>query len=346
VTAASPAEPGIAEVGTALERFLARQLPAGASPTVSGLRRSGTGSSRENWPFDAEWTIDGTRTRHRLLMRRDPPVAVVDTGRATEFHLLRRLAGTPVPVPEVHWLDDTGEHLLRPTMIVSRYDGAAHRAVLRSTDPLGLGVQRQLRLAHDLCDVLAALHSVDAEATGVAAGMHDPGAHPADDELTRWERELTAQELEPQPELRVAAAWLRDHLPPPPERQVLVHGDFRPANVLVDAGRLAVLLDWELAHLGDPLDDLGWYTAPLYAREHFIPGAWSCQDLLRRYTERTGIRVDPSALRFWQVLSTFRLAVIALTGIRAFVEGGSDRLAAPATAVIRQVLTGLLAEEE
>lgn len=184
------------------------------------------------------------------------------------------------------------------------------------------------------------------QATAVIASLADPGTLPAEHELTRWEQQLDAVELEPQPALRIAAAWLREHLPPAPRRLVLVHGDFRPANVLVRDGRLAVLLDWELAHLGDPLDDLGWYTTPLYAREHFIPDAWTNDHFLRRYTELAGIEVPAGALHFWQVLSTFRLAVIALTGVRAFVTQGSDRPAAPADGVIRQVLLGMLAGKE
>jgi aminoglycoside phosphotransferase (APT) family kinase protein len=343
VTEAGRSEPGVDEVSSALRGFLESRLPPGADPQISALRRSGTGSSRENWPFDAEWTAGGVREVRRLLMRRDPPVSVVDTGRALEFDLLERLAGSPVPAPEVHWLDDTGEHLLRPTMVVTRYEGAADRAVLRSSDPLGLGPDGQLALARDMCDVLADLHSLDVDASGIAGRLDDPGPSPAQFELDRWEKELAAATLEPQPALRVALDWLRDHAPPPPRRRVLVHGDFRPANVLVRDGRLSVLLDWELAHLGDPLDDLGWYTAPLYAREHFIAGSWSSEDFLRRYSERTGTDVDPAALHFWQVFATFRLAVIALAGIRAFVEGASDRPAAPADAVIRQVLAGVLA---
>lgn len=342
---AASADPGVAEVAAALRDFLARRLPEDAAPQVLELRRAGTGSSRENWPFDAVWHIEGRPVRHRLLLRRDPPAAVVDTQRAREFRLLQRLADTPVPAPRVHWLDDTGEHLLRPSMIVTRYEGEAHRAVLRSVDPLGLGPERQAALAEQLCETLAELHRIDVDAAGLRAELPDPGPNPAEHELTRWERELAAQELEPQPALRIAADWLRDNLPDPPERIVLVHGDFRPANVLVRDGALGALLDWELAHLGDPLDDLGWYTAPLYAREHFIPGRWETEDFLRRYTELTGIRVDPAALRFWQILSTFRLAVIALAGVRNFCEGGTDRPAAPADPVIRQVMAGILAAE-
>lgn len=230
-------------------------------------------------------------------------------------------------------------------MIVGRRDGAADRAVLRDIDPLRLGASGRLALARRMGEVLAELHGLDVDVTGLRKELEDPGPYPAEHELDRWERELDAQQLEPQPALRLAAEWLHDHLPPAPPRIVLVHGDFRPANVLVHDGAFDVLLDWELAHLGDPLDDLGWYTAPLYAKEHFIPGAWEQGDFLRRHRELTGVEIDPAALKFWQVLSTFRLAVIALTGVRTFCEDAAERPAAPADAVIRHVLAAVLSAE-
>lgn len=323
-----------------LRAFLAARLPGASDVTVSGLQRAGTGSSRENWPFDASWRTAGGTVRRPLLLRRDPPSAVVDTGRATEFALLGALAETAVPVPAAYWLDDTGEHLLRPSMVVERLPGSAHRAVLRERNPLQLTAQQRQQLAVRMCDLLADVHRVDVDAAGLRDVLDAP-EHPAETELHRWLRRLDRAELEPQPALRWTARWLRDHLPPPPPRLVLVHGDFRPANVLVHDGTVRALLDWELAHLGDPLDDLGWYCAPLYAREHFVTGSWERADLLRRYTERTGHRVDEEALRFWQVMTVFRLAVIALQGVRIFCTGESDRPTAPVDAVVRHAVAAL-----
>lgn len=330
----------------ALQDFLRRQLGPDSDPVVSGLERSGTGSSRENWPFDATWTQDGIRAAFRLLMRRDPLTAVVDTARSMEFALLQALEATDVPAPRVRWLDDTGEALARPTMIGDRYDGSAHRGVLRDRNPLKLTPEQRLGVAQDMCDVLARLHRVDIEALGLDGELEVPAPSPAVHELTRWVAELDAAELEPQPGLRLCAGWLRDHLPPAPERIVLVHGDFRPANVLIADGRLSVLLDWELAHLGDPLDDLGWYTTPLYRAEHFIPGQWESADFIAHYQQATGIDVDPDALVFWQIMATFRLAVIALTGIRNFCDRDSDRPAGPADAVVAKVVDQILAAEK
>lgn len=326
----TPADAEAVEVvGERLRSFLSARNPGAEALTVEGLQRSGNGSSRENWPFDVTWKQGGTVVHRRLLLRRDPPSAVVDTGRATEFALLKALERTPVPAPVVHWLDDDGAQLLRPSMIVDRHPGRAHRAVLRDKNPLGLSPQTRESLARSLCDLLAGVHLVDVAETGLADVLPPPVPDPATAEVDRWEQLLGQAELEPQPVLRWTLRWLRDHVPPPPARLVLVHGDFRPANVLIHEGRVEVLLDWELAHLGDPLDDLGWYCAPVYTREHFIPGVWDSDDFLRRYTELTGTRVTVEALRFWQVLTLFRLAVIALQGVRIFCSGETDRPAAP-----------------
>jgi aminoglycoside phosphotransferase (APT) family kinase protein len=104
-----------------------------------------------------------------------------------------------------------------------------------------------------------------------------------------------------------------------------VHADFKPGNALLQGDRVAFMLDWELAHLGDPLEDLGWITNPVRRREHQIPGVWERQQLIARYEQATGITVSDEALRWWNVLANFKLSVIVLTGLAAFVEGRYDR---------------------
>jgi aminoglycoside phosphotransferase (APT) family kinase protein len=313
----------------------------------------GGGSSQENWSFDVSWSEHGTARTLPLLLRRSPEAGVVGAARNTEFALLERLAHTELPVAHVHWHDD-GARFGRPSMIVERRSGRAHRSALRDADPLGLGEAARLRLAAALCDLLAAVHHVDVDALRLhevlqegdsctaaeSAGVNDP----ARAELARWEAELDRVELEPQPALRLAARWLHDNLPTAPKRIALVHGDFRPANVLVDGGRLHALLDWELAHLGDPYDDLGWYTCSVYRGEHFLPGRWEPADFLHRYARAVGEQgIDTERLHFWQVMSSFRLAVLALTAIHNFLSGSAARPFAPADALTRRALadTGL-----
>src|SRR5581483_305862 len=97
---------------------------------------------------------------------------------------------------------------------------------------------------------------------------------------------------------------------------------------------IVAMLDWETAHLGDPLEDLGWITNPLRRREHQIPGVWERADIARRYEELTGLRVTEADLRFWNVLANFKLAVIVLTGARSFVEGRGDRVFTAPSALV------------
>jgi aminoglycoside phosphotransferase (APT) family kinase protein len=327
------------DLRAALQEFIAERLPDHHDLEVTEPRRLAGGSSQENWAVDAHWTQGGTRCTVPLLLRREPASGVVDTVRDVEFELLRSLGATDLPVPAVHWADD-GAALGRPSMIVQRLDGAAHRGVLRDTDPLGIGDTARLELAGSLADLLASVHRLDVAELGLDTVLPTAGADPARAELDRWELELSRVELEPQPVLRFVARWLRDRLPSPPERITLVHGDFRPANVLVHSGRVEALLDWELAHLGDPVDDLGWYTCSIYAVEHFLPGRWEADDFVARYAVAVGVDgVDPGRLHFWQVMSTFRLAIMALTGVRNSCDGTTDRPAAPADHVARRALT-------
>ena len=104
---------------------------------------------------------------------------------------------------------------------------------------------------------------------------------------------------------------------------------------LVDGAAVSVLLDWEFAHLGDPIEDVGWYAATMYRREHFIEGAWTQADFLARYTARRGAEVEPDRLHFWQVLAMFKLAAIMFTGVHSFLAGETDRAAGPTDGMLR-----------
>ncbi len=326
---------------TALNRqlinFLDSQLrgDCAAELKVSEPRPIAGGSSKAIWAVDASWTErDGTPDSVELILRQDRASGVVDSDLADEHALLTALDGR-LPVPVLRWADLDGTWFDGPTLIVERSPGRADRAVLRDKDPLGLGADGRLALARDLADLLADVHAVSPPDV-----LPDPGPDPARTELQRWESELDIEKLDPDARLQPARTWLHANLPPAPERQCLVHGDFRPANVLVDDGRITVLLDWELAHRGDPADDLGWYTCSIYRTEHF-PEGWAVEDFLARYAERGATGPEPERLRFWQVLSVFRLTVIALRAARNAELGHTDGPAPPVDRVIGRLLADI-----
>ena len=152
-----------------------------------------------------------------------------------------------------------------------------------------------------------------------------------------------------------ALAWLAANLPPDAER-TLVHGDYRTGNFLVvrdgARSRLTGILDWEMVHVGDPIEDLGWAVSRLWRAQ----GSFACclaepDDFVRMYERASGRRVERERLRFYQVLSAVKMLAIMLTGIRVFLDGRSKdvRMAifdhqAPFLHVLLCVELGLLPE--
>jgi aminoglycoside phosphotransferase (APT) family kinase protein len=289
----------------------------GEAVEVGGIRRTSAGFSRENWVFDATW---GGET-HALIARRDPVGSVLETDRAVETAVLRGLVGSGVPAPVLRWADLDGARLGRPALIMDLARGTCDGFVLNGDRPL----EDRVALAHRIYDQLAGIHLLDWRDLGLGQALEDPGPKAALRAVDHWESELRRVQLDPEPELTFVLAWLRANAPTN-DVTVLVHGDFKPGNLLLEGDEVSAVLDWETAHLGDPHEDLGWVTNPLRQGEHRIAGAWEPQDLLDRWSARTGLAVDPDAVRWWQVLANLKLSVIVLTGSRAFVEGRLDRI--------------------
>ena len=320
-----PAMAADEELLPTLARFLSANMPLAERLEVTGLHRATQGVSRENWPFELSWTEGGRRHERSLLLRRDPVGSVLETDRRVEFQVLKALGKTGVLAPRVLLLDESGESLGRPAIVMERLNGVCDYFVLTG-GTMGLAETRRRELAVELCDTLADIHDVDWRGLGLDAVFHSEEPPGASRELQWWQRYLARQELEPQPEMAEVACWLRRNAPEP-QRVVLVHGDYKPGNVLLtEAGKIEAVVDWEIAHIGDPMEDLGWVTNPYRIREHTIPGVWEVEDMMGHYAARTGLSVDPDELRYWQVFTNFKLAAIVLTGIRSTCEQRADRV--------------------
>ncbi len=143
-------------------------------------------------------------------------------------------------------------------------------------------------------------------------------------EIEKWEAVVDKDTLEPQPVLRAAFRWLRRNLPPPAQRIVLVHADYRTGNFLFnESGDIKAFLDWEMTHLGDPLEDVGWACMRpwRWAGDERIGGLMARDDFYRMYEEATGLKVDPQAVHFWELLGNVKFAAINITGARSFCDG-------------------------
>jgi aminoglycoside phosphotransferase (APT) family kinase protein len=270
---------------------------------VRDLRRLLGGASRETWAF----TLDG----QPLVLRRDPPGALRGGAMEREAALLRAAAAAGVPVPHVVAASDDATQLGAPWLVMSRLDGETiARRILRDEEY----ADARTRLTHQLAAALAALHR------GVAAA-DVPGLPEENDVLATMRAALDAA-TEPHPALELGLRRLATTRPSSTGRTV-VHGDFRLGNVMVGPEGLAGVLDWELAHVGDPAEDLGWLCVPSwrFGGPHPVAGVGSRAELLTAYAAAGGAAVDEPALAWWEAYGTLRWGVICVQQAATHLSG-------------------------
>jgi aminoglycoside phosphotransferase (APT) family kinase protein len=281
---------------------LARACASIGAGRVEHLRRVSGGASRETWTFDL---VEDAGPSHALVLRRDPGASAGHSERATEYAVLEAAAAGGVPVPRVRVLL-TQEHALGTGFVMDRVEGETiARKILRDDEY----AHARPRLAGQLGDAAAHIHAVD-PATLPALPEHDGAA-----QIDQYRLTLDTFD-EPHPAFELGLRWLQSNLPVGPSRPTLVHGDFRNGNIIVGPDGLRAVLDWELAHLGDPLEDLGWLCVKSWrfgVADKLVGGFGDVPDLLDAYRAAGGADVDERALRFWIVFGTLKWGVICIS---------------------------------
>lgn len=301
------------------------------------LRLLAGGMSRSTWAMSVRVKSnddDESWTQRDLVLQLLPESGLLESDLVAEFDLLRSLENTSVPAPTPYWLDPDGSTLGAPGLITGRVDGTCDPFILSGDTPL----EDRLALAHNFVGLLASLTTADVSELVARGQLTDPGVDAARLAVETWSSRHEAVRTESSPELALISTWLRSHAPTT-DRRVLVHGDFKPGNILVKDGGVEALLDWETAHLGSPLEDLGWVTNPVRQREHQIADHWEAPAMVREFEQRSGIHVDPDELRWWNIFSCYKLAVIVLSGVHGYLTGGSPHLHHQPTWLFRAMFT-------
>lgn len=263
---------------------LAQALGDALGEPVSELRRLSAGASRETWSFVTASGAD------RILQRlpRGSSRASVEL----EATVLRAADEAGVPVARVHASFEAGSPLGMPALVLERVGGESLAPRLRR-DPCYRDALANL--AKQCGEILARLHSIAPEEIGELA-RPDP--------IERCREVLDGlDERHPAFELAVRRLELAR---PEPRTPTLVHGDFRLGNLLVDEHGVAAVLDWELVHLGDPVEDLGWLCVPAwrFGGELPVAGVGDYDTLLRAYRDSGGEPVSREELLWWQAAGT------------------------------------------
>ena len=316
-----------------LERFLLARLPEARSVKLLSLERSTEGFSQETFSFTVEIEEKGgVVSRRAFVAKRAPAAGLLEPyDLEPEFRVLKALSDDLLPSPPTPWFESDPAVLERPFYVMERLPGEVPIPAPKPDGSGPLDPATRAALTPQVIAALARLHAIDWRTRGLAfLGAPRKGNEAALRELARWQARIEAARLPVPAVMQEALGWLRRHAPATDDT-TLVHGDFRLGNWLLEETsggvRLSGVLDWEMVHLGDPLEDVAWCTSLLWrAGSPLASGLVPPAEFCALYTQASGRSVDPERLRFYELLSLVKMSAIMLTGIRAFRDGRTPDL--------------------
>jgi aminoglycoside phosphotransferase (APT) family kinase protein len=270
----------------------------GANPGELDLTPIPGGASRETWLVEGE--------SGRWVLRRDPRGTVSLVPMADEYALISLAAEAGAPVPEPLAFEPDGGRFGSPGLLMAHVEGTSVAPrILRKPEfeTARAGLVRQLG------EALARIHAIDPASLGGV--LPEASEDPALDQIAEWERQL--DEIgEPLPAVELGLRWLRANAPAPAKPR-LVHGDFRLGNFIVDQDGLAAVIDWELAHLGDPAEDIGWLCIRSWRfgnDDRPAAGMGDLGEFASAYEGAGGAAIDRDRVRYWEAFGNVKWAVI------------------------------------
>jgi aminoglycoside phosphotransferase (APT) family kinase protein len=323
------------QISLALETLAAKL--ATRKVLTKSVRMSG-GASQETWKFDLATQDLATQDLARqdlarqdlaaeesavtsFILRRSPwtgPRNGEAIGLANEARLIAAAGRAGVPVPDIVHVCEPDDGL-GEAVIMSFVEGETlARKILR--DPQ-FEHARGL-LAHQCGNALAKIHAV-----ALSDLPQDLPISDGPDQLSRYEEIFRGFGVH-RPVIELAFRWLRD-TPPPPLPPTLVHGDFRLGNLIVGTDGLRAVLDWELAHVGDPREDLAWICVNSwrFGQSHNqVGGFGSLRQLLDGYEGAGGVRFEAADIRWFQTLGSLKWAIMCLIMYQAFKTGADTTI--------------------
>lgn len=277
---------------------------------MKSFRRLSGGASQEIWLLDGD--------NQSAILRRAPggETAARSTaaiGLAAEAKLIQAADSASVPVPKVlHVLSE--EDSLGQGFLMNRVEGETiARPILRNPE----FAEARTILAGQCGAAIADIHSIDLDELALDLPTSDGLS-----QITQYEEIYGGADV-PRPVFELTFQWLRENAPDSLET-VLVHGDFRLGNLMIDETGLAAVLDWELAHLGDPREDIAWICVNSWRfgqSQNRVGGFGQLEDLLSAYNKRSGLELTPAQIDWWEMLGTLKWGVMCMIMYESFRSG-------------------------
>jgi aminoglycoside phosphotransferase (APT) family kinase protein len=317
-------------MGTCLARYLGESLGVtDVRATISG--QFTLGGSRSTYPLDAVWRNgDGAFEERPLVLRLDPvgedgslvPSSVVQEYRW--YTAVSRLGRVPVPAPVL--MEASGDVLGVPFIVMERLGGTTEPDTIHSSR----FAETRQQIGRQAFSVLGDLASIDLDKLDVPESERPQTVDEAwSRQLEFWEHIHDNYCLQPLPMTRSAIRALRSNPPPPTPRITAVHGDYRYGNFLYEPGQVLGVLDWEMAHVGDPHEDLAWAIMENW-RWHNLSLVWGFVEdrdaAFRAWEQASGLRVNHESLAWWRLFSEVKATALWVRAAHAAATLKSDRV--------------------
>ena len=283
----------------------------GASAEVKELTRLSTGASREAWSFDVVYEGETTS----LILKRDP-ILFDDNGkiilpaddakhsnRITEGKLFELGRKHGVIAPEVPFFIESDDRTTQGFVSVKVEGETLGRRILRDDK----FAEARAKLAHQCGFAAARIHNIPIDEMPEVYSMNV-------EENIEHQRGLLDSVDHPYPGFEFALRWLQERKELAGNQTAVVHGDYRLGNILVGPDGLRGVLDWEIAHIGNPIMDLGWICLPAWRYGHRKPvgGFGEYEQLLEGYKEGGGADITIESIQYWEVFGALRWGVMCI----------------------------------
>lgn len=277
---------------------------------IDNLHRLPMGASRETFRFDLSYRAEaGTEETMKVILRRDPPKSNVDSDRRHEFLSYQAIHGHGIPVPRMILLEEDPAPFGGAISLAEDLRGF-HNSEYQLQEPAW--AEKLPKIADEMWTAMGRLAAVPVEDLDLSFMRPATRETAARQELDYWVASLDKNDVGPEPIIRAVIRRLY-RWQPIAEKLAMVHGDFRAGNFLYDdEGNLKAVLDWEMAHMGDPLEDLAWSMARVFSfgKNERRSGLALREEAIRIWERASGLTADPKALEWWELFTCVKAQAI------------------------------------
>lgn len=270
------------------------------------IKKLSGGAIQENWVISGKL---GQEDYEIVLRKNAATVVDASSGRQQEYELLKRLYELNICVPQPLLFEKKDNFLNSEFFVMNKISGVAegHKLVRLNQPDL------QCKILQDIGHKLAAIHLIESDPE-IERIIQKPPKENYLNQLTEDLHEQLLKLREPRPILEFALSWMKQEQPETDDL-VIVHGDYRTGNIMIDHDHVSGILDWEFTHWGDRREDIGWFTSKCwrFGKDAQVAGGiGSYKDFMQAYSQVSDIYIPEFELKFWHVLSHVRWAIIAI----------------------------------